>query len=331
MNHIGWYGGLLLWLCVGQSEEAIQPSHALQYEVQNQDAVVEKPWYHPPSDDAPLPAWDRQPPWIVPYSTQWQVTWNSGSENTLGMTDLDLREVVVFPRQPGWMLTPGFAAHWLDGPSQPDLPPVLYDQWVEIRWLKQINALWMLDLVVTPGWYTDWDNTSSAGFRLQGRALGLWQASPAWQLAVGFVYLDRDDISALPAAGAIWSPHADWKLEFLFPRPRLMYRWHADEQQETWLWLGGELGGGTWAIVRPPLSAPGLGPLPPGVSTTEPFRDVLTYSVLRLLVGWERKHKRGFSPRLEAGFNFNRSLEFRSGIGNTDLDVTAVLRLGGSF
>jgi hypothetical protein len=294
----------------------------LQYEPQNVPIGAEPPPLvseFPPAAPYAEDQLARPLPPIVPYSTQFQFTWNSGSGDDLGIVDLDVREVFVFPKIPGLMLTPGFATHLLEGPTSTDLPGALYDNWLELRWLKKFNDCWTMDLAISPSLFTDYDNTSDGAFRLMGRAISLYSYSPDLQLAFGFIYLDREDIKALPAAGLIWTPNDDYKLELLFPRPRLMYRWTGDELCSRWVYVGGEFGGGSWAIQRP-------GPAP-----GQTFDDVITYGALRFLVGVETKRVKGFSPRVEAGFTFNRSIEYKSGNGDYDPGNAALLRFGGSF
>lgn len=311
------------------SQEATS-THYLQYEPQNAPLSSEPPSLIEQVPPVAVPP-QKPPPPIAPYSTQFAVTWNSGSGDGLGIVDFDLRETLVFPRVKGLLVTPGFASHLLSGPESTDLPAALYDNWVEIRWLKAVNEDWSLDLAITPGLYTDYDNLSSDAVRIQARALALWKASTAWQLAFGFVYLDREDIAALPVAGLIWTPSPTWKTELVFPRPRLLYRWSHDGERSQWIYLAGEFGGGSWAIRRAARPAgPGV-VFPPGVLPNQTWDDVVTYSVMRLLVGWEVNRPKGFAPRLEAGFSFQRSIEYESGFGDYEPDPAAIVRLGGSF
>lgn len=318
-------------------------ANALNYEPQNEplsgdmpapiDALV------PPLTAPTGPPATTEPaaemPWVIPISPQVTLTWNSGNGDDLGITDLDTRFTLFFPYVKGLMITPGYSAHMLNGPLKTDLPGTLYDNWIEFRWLKKWNDQWSSDLAVSPSLYTDYDNMSSDAFRITGRALALYSASEEWQWAFGAVYLGRDDIKAIPAVGAIWTPNDDWKVEVLFPRPRIMRKICVNEhdphcglsnrrsffpdlkegQTEThWAYLGGEFGGNTYAIERPGL-----------------VRDVVTYSALRMYVGYEIKRTKGFSPRVELGWTFNRSLEYESGVGDTDLPSTAMLRIGGGF
>lgn len=297
-------------------------ANALNYEPQNEplsgdmpapiDALV--PPLTAPTGPPAVVEPERELPWVVPVAPQFTLTWNSGSGDDLGITDLDTRLTLYFPYVEGLLITPGFSAHALNGPVSTDLPATLYDNWLEFRWLKKWNDRWSSDIAISPSLYTDYDNLSSDAFRITGRAIALYTASPEWQWAFGAIYLDREDIKAMPAAGAIWTPNEDYKVELLFPRPRIMRKLASDEDRTRWAYLGGEFGGNTYAIERPGM-----------------VRDVVTYSVLRMYLGYEVKRTRGFSPRIELGWSFNRSLEYQSGIGDMDLPSTAMLRIGCGF
>lgn len=298
-------------------------ANALNYEPQNEplsgdmpapiDALV--PPLTMPTSPPVVEEMSPELPWVIPVSPQLMLTWNSGSGNDLGIVDLDTRFTLYFPYVKGLLITPGYSAHMLNGPLTTDLPGTLYDNWVEFRWLKKWNDRWSSDIVVSPSLYTDYDNLSDDAFRITGRAIALYTASPEWQWAFGAIYLDRDDIKAMPAVGAIWTPNEDYKVELLFPRPRIMRKLSGSDDEKTrWAYLGGEFGGNTYAIERPGM-----------------VRDVVTYSVLRMYLGYEIKRTKGFSPRVELGWSFNRSLEYQSGVGDMDLPATAMLRIGGGF
>lgn len=310
------------WLSLrGQSpDDAVEgrPASFRQYEPQNE-----------PLPDQPLtisetlpeglsmpeePAAAALPPPIVPGGTNLVLSWTSGSGDDLGMTDIDLRQTLIFTRLPGFMVSPGTSVHFLTGPETTDLPETLYDHWIEFRYLKKFNDRWAMDLAITPSLYTDYENVGSDAFRMTGRVLALWTCSPQFQAAFGFIYLDREDILALPAVGAIWTPNDDYKVELLFPRPRVMKKLAASGDKTRWIYVGGEFGGGSWAIDRADGTA-----------------DVFTYSALRFLVGYEVKQPRGFSPRVEAGYIFNRQVEYKSEIGDYDPNSAFMVRFGGAF
>lgn len=305
--------------------DAPREASYLQYEPQNEPPPGDLPpqieaAIPPISPSLSPPAAPRELPWIVPYSWQFLSTWTSGSGDDLGILDLDARLTLVAPKVSGLLITPGFAAHVLNGPTSTDLPSAIYDNWIEVRWLKKFNDQWSADLAISPSLFTDYNNVSSGAVRIMGRAIAIRTLSPEWQIAFGVIYLDRDDIRAMPGGGMIWTPNDGCKMEMLFPRPRMMWRMSGDDTQSRWLYLGGEFAGGTYGIFRPNVA-------PYFVNGN----DTVTYSAMRMFVGYEAKRAKGFSPRIEAGWTFSRSLKYGSGIGDRDLPSAAMLRIGGSF
>jgi hypothetical protein len=134
--------------------------------------------------------------------------------------------------------------------------------------------------------------------------------SPITDLVFGVDYLDRGDIRLLPVGGLITVLHQHVRLEAVFPRPRVVFRL-TDRNQ---LYVGGELGGNTWAIERVTM-----------------VDDLATYRDLRLCVGLQTIDDDGDRTALEIGYLFDRRLEYTSGNGDLRLNDTAMIRLVRTF
>jgi hypothetical protein len=234
----------------------------------------------------------------------------------MGVTDLEVKPTLALPlpAAPPLILTPGFGAHLFDGPVGAEVPAHTFDTYLDIRWMSQVTSCIGLDLAVTPGWYSDWEQSDSDAFRLGGRAVALYTHSPAWQFAIGAVYLDREDVPVLPLGGVIYLPHPDLKYELILPRPKIARRvggWgcQCSDPSGTWVYVAGEFGGGSWAFER-------------SAGNT----DVLNYSDWRLLVGLERIAARGLTTRVEAGYVFSREIEYNSDLADVELDDTFLIR-----
>jgi hypothetical protein len=233
-----------------------------------------------------------------------------------GQTDLETYLTLGFPcptRDSPLVLTPGFETHFLAGPSQPALPEQLYDAYFQFRWLTTLAEVWGVDLAVTPGWHSDFEQSSSDALRITARGIVSYDWSPRLKLIGGLVYLDRTDVNFLPVGGVIWTPSEDWRWELLAPRPRIAYRCAAWDDVEHWAYLAGEFGGGSWAIEGPG------GP------------EVLNAQDYRLLAGWERKTAGGINGRLELGYVFGRKYQFSDGQPDFKPDDTLLLRGGVSY
>ncbi|MGC4003083.1 MAG: hypothetical protein QM811_08080 [Pirellulales bacterium] len=133
------------------------------------------------------------------------------------------------------------------------------------------------------------------------------------QLIAGLVYLDRVDIKFLPAVGVIYKPNDRVRFEALVPRPRVLVCTRRNRRFEDWLSLGGEFGGGQWAIER-----------------ANGDHDVLTLLDYRAVLGWERKSLNGgIGGRLEIGYVFGRKYEFhQSNTPDYEPGDTVMLRSG---
>ncbi|MFK7778035.1 MAG: DUF6268 family outer membrane beta-barrel protein [Gimesia sp.] len=239
------------------------------------------------------------------------LTWLPGSGNDLGIFSISLSETFDFPRSEGFTVTPRFAVHYLNGPVSTDLPARVYDTSVAFRWFKKFNEKWSYELEVAPGVYSDFKNVTSDSLRITGRGLAYYMHSRSKQFVMGVVYLDREDLKLLPAAGMILWFSEGSRLELIFPKPKYTYRIEKDESKERWLYVTGEFGGGSWGIRR---------------GTTSTIDDVATYSDLRLIGGLETKHTNGMISLFELGYVFNRKLEYKSGVGNYDISPTGMAR-----
>jgi len=271
-----------------------------------------------PPESAPYPDGSApfQPPapFVRLMNSRIVGTWIPAADDEIGLFDYDLRGAVIFPRRPGLAITSGFQHIFLDGPKRTDLPPNLYSAYIEIAWKQPLTPRWSYELAVAPGIYSDFDNTSSDAFRITGRGLVFYGHSKATQLVFGVLYLDREDVTVLPAFGIIHAPNEDVRFELLFPKPRISKRINNGPLFEQWVYVAGEFGGGSWAIDR----ATGA-------------KDIVTYSDWRLILGFEQRHENGHAFLLEAAYVFNRELEYRSERGDFEPNSTMMFRAGVMF
>ena len=196
-----------------------------------------------------------------------------------GFDTLELKTVLGLPcptREYPLLITPGFAVHYLDGPAAVALPPQLYDAYLEFRWLGHVTPRLGYDVAVTPAVDSDFRQHSSQALRVTGHGIAAWTCSPTLTLVLGADYLDRTDVPLLPVAGLVWKPNDNAKFELVFPQPKISHRFYwngiVNQDIEDWIYIGGELGGGTWAIQR-----------------GDGANDVFSYRDLRVFLGVERK------------------------------------------
>ena len=249
--------------------------------------------------------------------------------NGFGWYDAELTSVwgVPFPTTDApLVITPGIATHWLDGPDSPDIPAQLHDNYTDFRRLPKIGDRFRLDVAVRPGYYSDWDGSSSRAIRVTGHVSGIYDYTPTLQLVLGAAYLDRPDIEVLPIAGVIWKPNQVFDFQLVFPTPKIAVCIAEDDKfvnrrmfftdweppkNEYWLYTAGELGGGTWAIRHSDGSS-----------------DLMSYGDWRVFAGVETRTIRGLSSHIEAGYVFHRIIRLSSTGEDTQVGNTAMVRAG---
>jgi hypothetical protein len=268
------------------------------------------PTYVRPETAAALPESVQSPVYLKKSAARYTVL--AGQGNDLGMDIFDGETTVAFFGVPGQALTisPSAGVVFLDGPIRTDLPPRLYTGQLEFRWFGQIATPVFYEVAFMPALFTDGNNTGSDALRLQGRGVGYLAFSEQTQLVLGATYLDRKDVPILPIFGVIHSPKEGTKFELVFPKPRISERVNSGEYGETWAYIGGELGGGSWAIER-----------------QNGRDDIASYRDYRLMVGLEQRNTPAWTAAVEAGYVFGRALEYESGRGDYDPDDTFLLRL----
>jgi hypothetical protein len=251
----------------------------------------------------------------VDFTTTWLPRDGGGG---IGFIDADVDATLALPMPvPGdksyLLVTPEAQAHFVDGPIAPDLPPRLYDASVLVQFLGQLPNCVLFDLAAEPGWHSDGDNTTSShDFRTALYAAIGYRFSPTFAMGVGVGYLDRRDIGLIPIAGLIWVPNPDTRFELYPPKPRIEVRIQSGGGFDDWLYVGGELGGGEWAIEQP-----------------NGTHDVASYYDWRALLGVERRSTcGGLGGLAEVGYVFGRHLKYASDTPSYDPPTTLMLRLG---
>jgi hypothetical protein len=282
--HLGLYGNAFYWMYGGPS-------------------------YFTPVPPPPRPAWAKDGMWQRLTTT---ATWLlPGGDDSMGVWDLEFKPLLGVPiPSMTWptLLTPGFGIHMFDGPTTSDVPSTVYDLYLDIRWMKQLTPGVGIELGLTPGWYSDFQQSDGDAFRMGARAVGAFTCTPEIQAVAGLAFLDRFDVSILPVGGVIWMPSPDRRYELLIPRPKAA--WRLDEGCEfgRWVYIAGEFGGGMWAIER-----------------ANGREDQMVYRDYRLVLGLERTTCDGLYTRIEAGYVFGRKIEYNSGREN-ELDPTLMVR-----
>lgn len=211
-------------------------------------------------------------------------------------------------------LRPYFRADQLQGVESFDLPKVLYNTGLNILHQKKWNPIFSTTVVVTPSIRSDF-TTSDHAFRVFGLALMNWKCHSDVTVSLGAVYFDRADFNLLPAFGFVWTPTPEWKIDVTMPRPRLFHRlWKQGGEAEGWAYLGGSIGGNTWAVTR-----------------DSGLTDELTIRDFRFMGGYEVLENGNRGHFVEAGLAFGRTVEYERTDSELDLDAGLYFDAGIKF
>ncbi|HBE66983.1 MAG TPA: hypothetical protein DDW52_02435 [Planctomycetaceae bacterium] len=240
--------------------------------------------------------------WVGYNATQSSTTWLPGSGDDFGMLSLESFPTLKLGRLTE--LNTGISFHFLDGPIRTDLPPRLFDFKLAYQSRETRNDRFVLDYRVSIGAYSDFEGSARKGVRFPGHVVGYYALRP-WILSVlGAEFLDRDDISVLPVVGLVLRPKHHVVIQAVFPKPQVQIK----VSRDRFIYFAGELGGGSWAVER-----------------TSELDDVVTYSDLRVTFGIAKLDEDSANS-IEVGYAFDRSIQYRSGLGNYRPDNALIVR-----
>ena len=257
------------------------------------------------------------------------LAWIAGANDRLGMIELLFNPPSRVWYDPTRPVTTTFVdiewgARWLTGPDVTDLPPQLFNIGINVGDRFQFNDAISVDVMLSPSWYTDFSNKGVQAFRMPWHLVTYYKIEKDWYWATGVTDLARDDIKYLPVLGAVYAPkEGDVRLDLVFPRPKISRKFAQIQNVENgltsngnsyWLTLSGELGGGSWAISRENRAY-----------------DVTTYRDYRLVAGLESHRTDHQITRLEVGWIFDRSVQYRSNMGNYNPSDTFMIRISSDY
>jgi hypothetical protein len=223
--------------------------------------------------------------------------------NDFGVNRLELSATFAFPMmydiQTPLLVTPGFAFNWLQGPlssapGDPDLPPRVYDAYLDLAWFPHPYDWLGLELGFRPGIFTDFNHVDSDSLRLMGRGAADIAIAPDMDVVLGAAYLDRVDVKILPVIGIYYRPSPDWDVYAVFPNPKIRKFLASVGTTKWWGYAAGEYGGGSWTVSRD------QGP------------DRVDYNDIRVIGGLEFETQSQVRGHIEVGFVFNREIVFDS-------------------
>ncbi|MFG0262009.1 MAG: hypothetical protein ACF788_06435, partial [Novipirellula sp. JB048] len=184
---------------------------------------------------------------------------STNKPDSLEINDTDVSLVLawqnfLYSSQP-LMISPAFSVHLWSGPENTveqdaDLPSSAYSAFLDLGWQSDPNQIFGLELATRVGVFSDFHNSSSDSLRVLGKGLLHFRLTPAATLKGGVHILDRIRYNVIPAGGVLWQPDPYSRFDLFFPQPKLARYWRTVGTQDVWGYLGGEYGGGSWAVTR---------------------------------------------------------------------------------
>lgn len=218
------------------------------------------------------------------------------------------------------LITPGFAFNFLEGPlagpGGPEMPPTLYDAYLDFAWYPKVTPWLGAELGFRTGVWSDFDHVTTDSIRFLGRGLASISTTPNLDILFGVVYLDRVKVKILPAGGVYWRPTPEWDAYIVFPNPKVRKYW-MNVGNSKWYWyVAGEYGMGSWTAEH--------GDNPSGR---------VDINDIRVIGGLECETQTQVRGHVEVGYVWDRELVFDPGppFGDYKLDDTIMIRAGIDF
>ncbi|GEM_PF-255421 len=231
-------------------------------------------------------------------------TFISGQDaDKVGINDTEIATSLSFPN---WLnsktpltISPGFIIHNWQGPDSfvtgDDLPGSAYSAYLSFDHSTALNQQFGGEANFTAGVYSSFDTFTSHSTRFTGLGLIWIRFSPQVTFKFGAEYFDRISLKLLPAGGIFWTPDANTRYSFYFPRPKFARRFPNLGNTEIWGYISAEYGGGSWTIRR-----------------EANFADQVDLNDYRITAGLEWIGVRGVTGFAEIGYVFQRELLYRS-------------------
>lgn len=255
-----------------------------------------------------------------PFRYGWESRYDFGYMPSAGTASPDAGDISIFevdiekelstPLGNGYTfsIAPQASLRAWDGPlgvpaGNAGLPPEAYRFGLGLKLLTPNWGPWQFELGFNPAVGTDFNDISSDAVMFDGHAVAFYRTSPQFMWAIGAAYWDRVDNIILPYAGLVWTPNEYWEFRLLFPKPRITWFAGTPIGVPTWLYVSGEYHVEAYEVNVDPINR----------STLMQMEDIR-------VLGGARAEFGAVTGFLEAGWVFNRDVDFDAGFG-TDFEI----------
>lgn len=186
---------------------------------------------------------------------------------------------------------------WFDVPGVAPIPENLQEVSVRLGNTWAFAEDWTLQLMVSPGLYSDFKDIDEGDFNVTGVALFFWQLRERLQLVGGLAFNPRNDVPVIPALGGRWDFADEWTLLAVYPTPRIEYAF-----DEAWTaFVGAEIVRTAYRVAEDFGDQKGR---------PELNDEDLSYNEWRVGAGVRWKVARGITVSLDGGWTGEREYVF---------------------
>lgn len=199
------------------------------------------------------------------------------------------------PFPTGFALQAGFTGLWhrLFAPGAAALPSDLYALSLNTALLFQPNREWRFLLQLRPGLYSDFHDISWSDFNIPVLLGGEYVVSETFTLIFGLSLDLQREFPVIPGIGFHWKFADGWTLEFIAPKPRVL--WQVTDTISAYFF--GEYRGGSFRVSETFGS---------GYGRPELNNTIINLREFNTGLGGEMKLSRGVTAFAEAGVTISR-------------------------
>lgn len=256
--------------------------------------------------------------WSAKYDFEYLVASDTGMDD-LTIFGANVEKRWTTPAFNNWVfsMAPQFNYRGYEGPiasgNGNDLPGSVYRLGLDLNLKTPQVYGWSWEFGFTPALATDFQQVDADGVLFDGKIVAYWTWDPTLTWVLGAEYWDRVDDLIIPHAGLVWTPDQYWEFQLVVPKPKISVFLGAPAGIATWLYARAEYHVEAYQIESTL-----------GGDTRMQVTDGRVLGGLKWEAGW-------FGSFIEAGYVFERQVEFDGIATGFDVDSGFIARAGLSY